>query len=349
MKALIFQPRYLILLTGIVALAACNSPQKTPDVSNIPVSLQTFRFDRDLYHTDTNHIASGMQILAGQYPNFLNFYLDTLLGLGIHGHFTDHDTFLHELLTNKDYRALYDTIQSHFPEAEPQQKELISGFRYLKYYFPNHTIPTIIYFSSQLNKFSAITLDSNIVGIGLDMFLGPKYPFYRAVEIPAYMDGHLRPEYMPVAVFTVIYQDRYPFNPYSDSSGNKTLLNLILQRGREQYFLHQVLPTLPDSTLFGFSQQQLDWCTKNEAYIYNFFVERNLLYSVELGTIIKYVMDGPYAEGLPPQSPGNVGSWLGYRIVSSYMQRHSNTTLQQLLATPPKPQTFLEEAKYRPR
>jgi hypothetical protein len=50
---------------------------------------------------------------------------------------------------------------------------------------------------------------------------------------------------------------------------------------------------------------------------------------------------------MPIESPGNIGAWIGYRIVSAYMEQLNNKpTLDQLILTDPK--TILAKSKYKP-
>lgn len=344
----------LSVLTGFL-LAGCNgTTEKTPDVSAQKISLNTYRFDKDLYAIDTNHVSDGLKNLAAKYPDFLNFYLDTILGYGIHGNFVDTAGPIREglrvFLTYKDYVGLEDTIKTHYPDTKEIEKQLTDGFKYLKHYYPNQTIPKVMFVNLGLNRLPAFTIDTSILGISLDMFLGPQYPYYRSVGIPDYMGAHMRPFYIPVAAFSVIYSFSHPF-----VSNDRTLLDLMLQRGKEQYFLHKILPNTPDSVLFGFTQQQLNWCNANEAMTYNFFIHQNLLYSKEVHNTLTYVNDGPYARGLEPvtdvvkTTPGNIGTWLGYKIVSAYMEQHPEVSLAQLLSAPLDAAKMLDDAKYRPK
>jgi uncharacterized protein YjaZ len=133
----------------------------------------------------------------------------------------------------------------------------------------------------------------------------------------------------------------------------KNLLDLIIQKGKEQYFLHKLLPTAPDSTLFGYKQKQIEWCNNNEALIYNFFVQ--MLYSKEAQNIMPYITDGPFARGLEPvnavdkTTPGSIGTWLGYKIVASYMAKNNSISLKQLTEQNLDAGKFLEMANYKPR
>ena len=98
----------------------------------------------------------------------------------------------------------------------------------------------------------------------------------------------------------------------------------------------------------------MEWCNANEALIYNFFIQQNLLYNKETHNIHGYIYDGPNTPGLQASgkintAPGNIGTWLGYRIVSAYMNRHPEMTLRDLTEQKSNAAKILEEARYRPK
>jgi len=335
-------------LFALVIMASCNSGEKLPDISHIDVVIKSKRLDRALAVIDTNHVAEAVIALKKEYPTFIDFYLDTLMGFGINGNYNDTVSAirlgLRSFLTHKDYKGLFDTVLKHYPDTKATDEALQKGFKYMKYYYPNYEVPNIIYLISGLGNWGAFTLAGTTVGVGLDMFLGPQYPFYKSVGLPDYMGKHFKPDYIPVAVFSAIYQDMHPFE-----MENRSLLEMMIEKGKLQYFIGHVLPEAPDSVRLAYSQKQLEWCAKNEGMVYNFFIKENLFYSKEWQKILRYVNDGPNSTGMPPESPGNIGSWLGLQIVKSYMKQHPETTLIQLLSLKTEPQNFLEQSKYKPR
>jgi hypothetical protein len=350
-----FQPIIVaIVLLFIVLLNSCNNASKEPDVSKVEVKLETYRFDLDLYALDTNRIGEGLQKMKVNYPDFLDYFLDTLMAYGIHGNYNDTAAAIREglkpFLTFKDFVELENSIKKQYPDTKETDKQLVEGFKRMKYYFPGFNVPKVIYLNLGLSKWPAFPLDTATLCIALDMFLGDDFPHYRSIGIPEYMNSHLRPNYIPVSTFTAFFRGFYPFH-----SDDRTLLDLMIQRGKEQYFLHRILPSLPDSSLFGFRQQQLDWCNANEARVYNYFKHQNLFFNKEPHAIMPYVTDGPFAKGLEPATgggkttPGNIGTWLGYRIVSAYMEQHPEISLKQLLDVHADPEKILDEAKYRPK
>ena len=337
---------FTTMLLLVATLYSCGSSNTGPDVSGVKVALNTRRLDQDIAKLDTNNLGAGLRQLAGKYPDFLSFYLDTLMGMGIQGRYLDSDTAVHNrlrgFLTQKDFRGLFDTVAKHFPDTKSIDDNLVQGFQHLKYYYPQSKEPKIIYFTSWLNNWSAITYGDNIVGIGLDMALGENYPYYNSVGIPAYAARNLTAEAMPVNVFRALYSLKQPF-----VKEGRNLLDMMIQRGKEQYFLSRMLPFLPDSLRLGFTASQTAWCKQNEAGIYNFFIKSNMLYNSEWGTILRYVTDGPEAAGMAPESPGNVGTYLGWRIVEAYYQQHPKLKLDEVLALQDA-QQILQDAKYKP-
>ncbi len=342
----IAQSFYLTALMAAFVVAGCNSDNK-PDVDNVVIELETRRLDRDLASLDTGKIRDELEVLKRKYPDFLDFYLDTLMGFGIRGNYdANSDAIrlgLKPFLIHTDIRGVFDSVAQHFPDTKETEKELTRGFRYLKHYFPDYHVPQIVYFISGLNQWSVMTLDSAIIGIGLDMYLGSQYPFYSAVQIPQYVIRKCTPAYIAPNTFQAIYREKYPF-----VMEDRNLLDLMIQRGKEQYFLSRILPDQPDSVRFGFTQAQLNWCEANEPDVYNFFITQNLLYETSPNKIYRYIFDAPSAAGMPPESPGNIGSWIGYRIITAYLKQHPEMTMPELFAMD-QAQKILQDSRYKPR
>jgi hypothetical protein len=325
---------------------SCGDGSNAPDVSDKKVNYRTRNLGDALAKIDTNDIAGGLQKLKTEYPGFLDFYLDTLMGFGINGHYVNDSPGvgigLRSYLTYKDYRGVFDSVAKHYPDTKKIDEKLVKGFQYMQHYYPGYNPPDVVYLISWLNNWAAFTYDSTLA-IGLDMFLGEAYPYYRAVGIPAYMAAQMNEEYIPVAAFRSIYQDMYAFK-----MDDRNLLNMMLQRGKETYFTSHVLPFVPEHVRLGYTEAQLKWCEDNETYIYNFFVQGDMLYSTDWQKILRYIKEAPTSVGMQG-SPGNIGTWMGYQIVKAYMREHPKTTMPQLLQEDIKEQQFLQQSKYKPK
>lgn len=342
--------RYLGLIAIFVSLLSCDSGSgNQPDVASVNVRLDTRRLDKDLYALDTQSnqaLAAGVRQLATRYPDYLRFYLDTIMGFQINGQYTEDNPALTEglrsFLCYSDYRNLYDTIQKHYPDTRDIEEKLLKAFQYYKYYYPEASVPKIVYFSSGLNNWGCV-YDGSVMGIGLDMFLGENYPFYASVGLSQYMYINFRKETIVPSVMSTIYNDLHPFR-----DEDQTLLSMMIQKGKQQYFLEKTVPFVSPADRIGYTPQQVEWCEKNEAMIYNFFLSNQLLFEKNWAKMRRYVVYGPNTGGMPAESPGNIGTWLGYRMVQSYMENNKDIALDKMFADENAEQ-FLKKAKYKPR
>lgn len=338
---------WMSVAAGLLLFSSCAHHERRPrpDVSHIEVPpIVIERFDQALTTLDTMHLHQALARLYKQYPAFMPIYFEQIMN---YGPYSDTNRLLFEevraMLRSKDIHGLQDTINRHFPDLSWLEQQLRNGFRYLKYYFPTYPVPRVVTFYSGLNNFGAITIDTSILGIGLDMFLGENYPFYLQVSdpYPQYMLHQFAPAYIVPDCFKAIQQQMFP--PAQEG----TLLDMMVQAGKQLYFLDAVLPDAPDSVKIGFTQKQLDWCKQNERMIWQYFIQNNLLYVRDMQQVMHYVGPGPSTQGMPREAPGNIGSWVGWQIVRKYMNDHPQISLPQLMQMHDA-QQLLTDARYRP-
>jgi hypothetical protein len=315
-----------------------------PDVSGIAVKVRIERFDRDLFGVDSNRIAAGLQALRQKYPVFLPVYLSRIMN---YGQYADSSYVLDQefrtFLVAREIRDLEDTVNAHFPDLSGLQRQLDDAIRYTKHYFPEYTVPHCLAFISALSNYGVVTVDS-VLAIGLDMFLGPAYPYYAKVSdpYPQYMIRQFAPQYITSDCMKAVEQELFP--PLADG---KPLVQQMIDHGRQLYFLDRMMPDTPDSIKIGYTSRQMQWCIANEQMIWQYFIQNSLLYSTDMEKDLHYVGEGPGTEGFPGEAPGNIGSWVGWQIVRAYMSRKPAVTLQQLMKMEDL-QKILDDSRYRP-
>ncbi|RQO31596.1 hypothetical protein DBR32_06480 [Taibaiella sp. KBW10] len=308
----------IILFSGLLTLTftSCQSEEGAVDVSKVSVQLQYIPFYKEFSAMDSNTVAQGLVQLEAKYPDFLSFYIDTLLPFGrIEKPYTDaeHIVPIRNIFVHKDFRALNDTVNQVFPDTKKYDEGILDAFKHIKYYLPNIALPNkVIYFTSCLNKWTCFT-NNDQLGVGLDMFLGQGFRPYQAIGLPEYALINHTPENIPVWAAKAVYN-----NVYEHDNFNKSLLDLMLLNGKEVYYLNKVLPKKPLSLLLGYTPEQFKWCEANEPLIYNFFLKDNLLYSKNYQDIMRYVAPAPNSAGFPAEAPGNISTYIGYKIIKAY-------------------------------
>ena len=109
----------------------------------------------------------------------------------------------------------------------------------------------------------------------------------------------------------------------------------------------QLLVEESKENILTYTPQQLKWCEEHESDIWAHFMERKIFFSSDFQLRLDYINDGPFTKGFPKEAPSRVGVWLGVQIVNSYMVKHPDVTLQQLMNNQDLHQIF-NQSGYKP-
>lgn len=340
-KQVRFPGRSVLFFTSVILIVSCH-PSTAPDISNISVDLKLNRFEKDLFSLTGNSYRIQIDSLQKKYPVLFPFYFQEIGGWNIVADTGSawKDSVL-QYVQSAYSQALYDSTMMRFSDLTAFKKSLEESFRYYRYYFPEATIPEV---ATLINAPPAFTAGNELLCISLDKYLGASSAFYKyeAEPIPSYLLRRFSPEYMVSNCMQVLSTGNFEFDPTG-----KKLLDAMVYNGKIFYLKRQVLPNVPDSIITGFAADDLNWCSSNEPEIWKFFIEHKLLYSSDPLEFSRYVTEGPSTSGMPTEAPGNIGSWVGWKIVAAYMKRNPSLTLQQLM-NEDNAQKILTESKYKP-
>ncbi|MVN20316.1 gliding motility lipoprotein GldB [Mucilaginibacter arboris] len=335
---------YLFFLI-CVFLASCKRKDKI-DVSGIDLNVKIERFDHDFDGFRTSNYQTKARQLQQHYGIFYNDFIERILNAG-----TTNDTAyfanLRMVFKAKSYADLKHEVDSVYPNLDKQEAELTDAFKHIKYYYPQKKLPRVYAYFSGFQAQSSI--GNNYFAIGLDLFLGADSKFYPALieEFPHYISRRFTPDNMvPRVIESIAREDMFEENADDD----KTLLSRMVYNGKMMYFMDQILPDVPDSTKIGYTNQQLKWCKDNEANLWGYFLEDNLLYESDYQKIQKYLTEAPFTPGLGDHnnSAPKLAVWTGWQIVKQYMDKNPKVSLQELMADRDE-QKILDRSKYRPK
>lgn len=332
----------LYFLASILFLLASCKDNKIPDVSNIKIDLPVERYDKLIYGIDSNNVAEGLQKVYAQYPAFTNAFIGQVLQLRTL--YSDTSKMLQEAMKNylTHTQQLKDSVWKKFDSNKDWTKDLEKALRYVKYYFPKYNVPKLICFIGDLTGREILTQEG--LAVGLDYYLGKDFTYYLIPEIqtqiPAYLSRRFSVEYLPTNCMLAIIDDLYP-----DTSFARPLIEQMVEKGKRYFILDKFLPKADDTLKLQYTKAQVDWCYNNEKDIWKFFLEGDLLYSTE-PSVSNFVSEGPSTQGMPQESPGNIGLFVGWRIVEKYLEKHPGTTIQQLMKTEAK--IIFNESRYKP-
>ena len=322
------------LSLGIVLIFSCSSKNKLeinpPELSQ-PLIIK--RFDKELLEADIYNLKSLNDKWIREYGILYSSFVNQMINAGL-----PQDPMityrLEKFLTDSTIIKIKNRLNEVYGDFSNYEKNLSLSFSYYSYYYPDSKSPVIIPFYSNFNAKSFPYQDT--LGVGLDMFLGRNEPIvnYLAPDLyPQYLKQDMDPEYLVTETMkSWIYANHSRPQEYANSTMygiREDFLSSLIYHGKMMLLLEAITPFSKVQTRFAFTDQEIDWCNKNEKFIYQNLIEFELLYSKNIKEIKSYINPGSFTPGLPQDSPGGIGKWIGYKMVKNYFE-NSEITLQQL-------------------
>jgi hypothetical protein len=331
---------YMLAFSLLVGLGTSCTKSNRFKVDNATVdnTTQIIRFDSLLINADTANLRTVVRKMYADYPDFMPYYVEQIMGVN------PTDTLevarmIGVFLTNKEFSKVNADVTQVFSDIDSTQLHINKAYRYLQQYFPEISTPPVYFFVSGFNR--SIILEDKFVGIGLDLYLGANYPKYAEISYK-YMLYNMRPASIAPDVVSGILFRHFQF----DASQNRLLENM-LYRGKVLYLLSVIMPDLMPNEIMGYSRFQWEWSRKYEEKIWNNIVGQKDLYSSDQLLINKYMNDAPFTATISQESPGRLGTWVGWQIIKSYMEENTDVSLQQLMKSTDY-QVILNKSGYQP-
>lgn len=319
------------------------------------MALTVERFDQDFFALDTQNISQGIEKLRQKYPGFLPDYFHNILALPLDSALQNDGEVAAALRQFiRDYQPVKDSSDKIFKDFSKWQKQIHNGLQHVKYYFPAYKLPDhVITFIGPFDAFFATSygiqgdvLTEEGLGIGLQLHLGSDFSFFKSETgqelYPSYISATFDPEHIAIDAMRNIADDLFPPAHLPSS-----LIEQIVTSGRKYYLLTRFLPQVKDNLILGYTTEQMKGAIKNEAMIWDFFLNNDLLNNSDQNIIKNYVGPAPKTQEFGEGSPGNIGSFSGLQMVRKFMDKFPETTLQELMAMPPR--EIYERSRYKPK
>jgi hypothetical protein len=338
----------LSLITGIlIFLLSCKS-EKKPEILENDILQPIVRFDKILLEMDTSNMRAEFDTLAKQYPYFMDVYF--LNVLPIPGYESKTDSFfilLKGFINDPATREVARLVNKQYVDFNAETDDLIGAFNNAKTWFPEIKTPNIYTFISEFSYQRFIFEDGEKDGlaIGLDLFLGKDFEYARLEQgtntFANYLTRSFDSDHLLKKTMDAWIEDQMGLQ-----SGNR-LIDHMAYNGKKLYLLDQIIEE-NDSILLEYSAKQMDWLKNNELELWSFFFENDWFYTTDQYVVKRLVYPAPNttAIGMPAAAPGNTGTYLGYKIVQSYMKRYPETDFKTLMSI--DGQQLLELSKFKP-
>ena len=328
----------LLFVTGLV-LFSCNQNKFDVDVSAFQSDMQCSRLESEFHAITEANVGEVHARLQQEYGLFYKQFVEQVLSLGL---IDDPaiDFAILAYVNDPQIVKLADEVEAKF-ETCPAQQELETAFNYYQYHFPDRVVPRLVTYTAGFH--SKVAATDSVLGIGLEMYLGQSNPYYGMLQWPAYKTQFLIPDYMPYDAMR-----GWMLTEFEQKQLKPDLLSRMIAYGKVLYAMDALFPQQKDHMKIGYTETQLLWCEANETRIWTEILESGLLFSTNTNDIRKFLMEAPFTSGMPKKSPGQIGYWVGWQIVRSFMDERDDMNLETLMLAPIDGQAFLNESRYKP-
>ncbi len=291
-------------------------------VEKIPMKIKVERFDSVFFESKP----TDLQEIKKRYPYFFPVGVPDSVWI---------NKIKHPL-----WRELYKEVQNKYSNIQPVRSELVTLFKHIKHYFPKTKTPKAITVIAEMDYNNKAIYADSLVIISLELYLGKEHRFY---EFPKYIKQNFEQRQMMPDVVSSFAASKINFGT------DKTLLSQMMYYGKQLYLKDLLLPEYTDAEKMGYTPKEITWCQENEAYIWRYFLENDLLYNDDSKLSSRFIAPAPFSKfylEIDNESPGQVGAWMGWQIVRSYAE-NNDTPLADVLKMNAK--ELFEKSKYKPK
>jgi gliding motility-associated lipoprotein GldB len=304
-------------------LLSCEKKNKIENaVDKITLEVKVERFDKVFFETSPNDLAKVKAAFPFFFPEG-----------------NDNSVWLNKM-QDPIWRELYTEVQKKYADFTPVKVELESLFKHIKYYFPQTKIPKVITIISEMDYKNKVIYADSLVIISLELYLGKNHKFY---QFPNYIKQNF--EQRQIIPDIVSSFSSRKIAPVVD----KNMLSQMIYFGKQLYLKDLLLANYSDAEKMGYTPEQMKWCEENESYMWRYFIEKEMLYSDDQKLIPRFINPAPFSKfylEIDNESPGQVGAWIGWQIVRSYM-KNNDVPIADLLKTDAK--EIFVKSKYKPK
>ena len=316
--------RNIIFFGLLFSVVSCNKKSQVETaVEQMPLQVKLYRFDQAFFNTTPQSLPK----LKQQFPFFFTNGFDDKVWI--------------DKIQNPQWRELYNEVQLKYKNFDSQKLEIETLFKHIKYYFPTIITPNIYTVIGEMDMNTKTIYAKDKLIIALELYIGKDHKFYE--EFPVYLrQNFVERQILPDVVASFSEQIVVP-------PVDKNFIGQMIYFGKQLYLKDILIPNYTDAEKIGYSPDQIKWCQDNESYMWQYFIEKKLLFSADGRLENQFINTAPFSKfylEIDNESPGRVGQWLGWQIVKSYMN-NNKVNVQQLLKT--NEQIIFEQSKYKPR
>lgn len=335
--------RFLFFITSVVLITACNNDPLQVNVEKVELpKFEIQRLENELFALNPANVNDVTQKLSQKYGPVFNYYVMSFIHQpGIAD--TGYTRAVLNYVRDKDVKECYQQVKSKYtPEVmgdiQTGVEEMIKRF---KYHFPDKKLPKQLLTTTTGWNYAFAYMDTSFL-LGLDMYLGDTCKFYKMLQYPLYQSRKMNEHY----ILSDIARG-WLLTEFDNANAENNLLSYTIFYGKLFYAIQALLPDEADSIVIGYTAPQMKYLERYEKELWGYFSAKNRLYETNLNTVRELTSEGPFTAAISRECPPRIAMWVGWQIVRSYMKRHPEIKIHDLMKEKDAAK-IVSQSKYRP-
>lgn len=315
--------KLVIAFCVILVFLSCDKKVGIPlEIEKQMVDLEVVRFDQKFAIAQEGDIA----VLKKEFPYLFSARFP--------------DAYWVQKLADTIQLEINTEVAKAFSNFEKEEIALENLFKHIMYYFPSTALPKVVTIASDPDYLNKVVLADSLLLIGLSNYLGPEHHFYSGIV--KFRAKHFKKEQMDVDVAAAFAK------AHTSRPKNSQFLSQMVYEGKQLYAMQTLMSIEPEYETLGYTEEELNFARENERNIWEFFIKNELLYSTERKLLSRFIDPAPFSKfylEFDNETPGQIGRYMGYEIVQSYM-KNNDVDLKMMLNQDAA--TIFAKAKYKP-
>ncbi len=317
-----------LLFIGVFLFTNCKSDRFPTDVAGISLKMKFKNLDSLLQTSSDSELISLRNEFKKQKSDVLAYNISYCL----HSNLDNDTAFINgtqRFYSNKFIKLLEKRIASKNLMNSIVKMNISNGFKRIKVNFPKGKLPKTIY---QINSSfsSSVFCTEDEIAVGIERYLGPETDVIQQLpsqDFYGWIKESMRKEYIERDVLSAWLMTHY----IEETTENYA--SEMIRWGKILFITKVCLPEISENKILRYNEKQFEWAQNSEKSMWKYLIDNEVLFKIDEETRVNLLNEGPFSIGLPEESPDRLGQFMGYRIVTKFME-DSEITLDELIKLP---------------
>ncbi len=316
--------RILLFLSLLITFSCQKHERFDIDTSSIEANYGIKRFENDFFSS------KSLDELRKEYPRLLPIQVSD-------------EVFIED---RKDtvLTKLVNEVKDKFSDISELNSQISEMIKRVKFYYPNFKVNKIITLINNPNQNNKAMYIDGLILIPLESYLGSNSEYYLG------FDRYLRKNKNREQIISDISESIASYIIPSEHMDSR-FINLLAYEGKKMILKDAFLKNVNDSIKIGYSQSELNWVELNEFKMWNYFMEKEMLFNSSNDYQRRFIDDAPFSKFYTDNDleiPARVGVWQGWQMMRNYFEKNPSIKLQDVINEIDSEKLYYD-SKYKPK